>query len=787
MKRSLQRLIGADREKIIAVLATTREDAASCVEHARTAAAGLPIRVWCVEPGEPSAECEGWVAAATVARTRRDFQGIWPALTIVSWAGTRDNADFKLLPLLIPPFRVVVRNEAGGFFAARLLPLLKHAARRLKDGLVSVVVRAGEWGYTLLKWIYLPIWSLLWRLGDWAWSLLLAFLSLLAPLAWPLICALAARRNASVPGSLASAPPLAGPADAIEIQVADRRWRRAKLLRTLLACDTAFVVFRHPSCTADAAPLMALAVNTGAFAVARQAAYTGWRRRVTTRHPFRILAAGEMASVLAPVSNLLVIRRELLLQFGLPKAFTFGAAMEQIFRQAAAAGLVSLVAGTGEPLQQEPAMALEDMEFTLRNGAPQPVLGQLRRGNVATATAVPSFRGKPRVLIVSPYLPFPLSHGGAVRIYNLCRELAADVDFILVCFREVRETVHYVELHKVFREVHVVDIDEKAADAAVPQQVHEYRNSAMAALIARLCQDRSIDLVQLEYTQMAEYRTCAGSLPVLLVEHDITFSLHQQLAESTGSKPAGEQFHLWQDFERKALAEVPYVWTMSGQDRELALQNGAATETTLAVPNGVDLARFQVLNKTSSPPSVLFVGSFRHLPNLLAFEALRDTIFPEVRRAVPNARLHVVAGPDHEQAASLAGKANLLLPQPGISMEGFVEDVRPAYRECNVVVIPLPVSAGTNIKLMEAMACGRAVVSTPVGCAGLELRDGCDLLIRSLGPTFSAAIAHLLLDTEGCRKMGKNARQTAEHRFGWDSIAAGALAHYRQILRHGPV
>lgn len=787
MKSLLQRLIGADQEKIIAVLATTREDAASCVEHARTAEAGLPIRVWCVESGEPSAACDGWVAEATFARTRRDFKRIWPALTVVSWAGTRGHHAFKLLPLFIPPFRAVARNEAGGFFAARPLPLLKHSARRLKDGVISVLVRAGEWGHTLLKWLYLPIWSVLWRLGDWSWSLLLALLSLLAPLVWPLIYALAARRNTSVPGTLASAPPLAGPADTIEIQVADRRWRRARLLRTLLACDTAFVVFRHPTCTADAAPLTALAVDTGAFAVARQAAYTGWRLRVTTRHPFRVLAAGEIASVLAPVSNLLVIRRDLLLQFGLPKAFTFGAAMEQIFRQAAAAGLVSLVAGTSEPLQQEPAMALEDIEFTLRNGAPQPVLGQLRRGNVATATVVPSFRGKPRVLVVSPYLPFPLSHGGAVRIYNLCRELAAHVDFILVCFREVQETVHYPELHKVFREVHVVDIDEKAPDASVPQQVHEYRNSAMSALIARLCRDRSLDLVQLEYTQMAEYRACAGSLPVLLVEHDITFSLHRQLAETTRSESARQQVRLWQDFERKALAASPYVWTMSGQDRELALQNGASPETTLAVPNGVDLARFQMLNKTSSPPSILFVGSFRHLPNLLAFEILRDTIFPEVLRAVPNARLHVVAGPDHEQAALLAGKANLLLPQPGISMQGFVEDVRPAYRECNVVVIPLPVSAGTNIKLMEAMACGRAVVSTPIGCTGLDLRDGHDLLVRSLGPAFSEAIAHLLLHTEGCQQMGRNARQTAENRFGWDSIAAGALANYRQILRHGPV
>ena len=77
-----------------------------------------------------------------------------------------------------------------------------------------------------------------------------------------------------------------------------------------------------------------------------------------------------------------------------------------------------------------------------------------------------------------------------------------------------------------------------------------------------------------------------------------------------------------------------------------------------------------------------------------------------------------IAGPDHEKWARQAGKGKLLAADPRVAIHGFVEDVRPAYRECDVVAIPLPVSAGTNIKLMEAMACGRAIVSTPVGCQG---------------------------------------------------------------------
>jgi glycosyltransferase involved in cell wall biosynthesis len=144
----------------------------------------------------------------------------------------------------------------------------------------------------------------------------------------------------------------------------------------------------------------------------------------------------------------------------------------------------------------------------------------------------------------------------------------------------------------------------------------------------------------------------------------------------------------------------------------------------------------------------------------------------------------VIAGPDHERWARLASKGKLLTPDPRIAIQGFVEDVRPAYRECDVVAIPLPISAGTNIKLMEAMACGRAVVSTPVGCQGLDLEDGADLLVSDLDTGFAEAICSLLADDSKREQISRRARRTAEERFDWDIIARNALDCYlRQETR----
>jgi glycosyltransferase involved in cell wall biosynthesis len=553
------------------------------------------------------------------------------------------------------------------------------------------------------------------------------------------------------------ATPLATGSTFTEIIVHGRAgWKRGKVRKA----KTDFIVFRKPGETAPAEPLIALAIELNAFAVAKQIAWTGWRPRVATKHPFRRLLPGEVSQIEMPFSSLIVLRRDAMKS---THAVTFGAALMSMCECAPC-----FVAGDEGPMTQEPAMPLEDLEHVLRSARSPRRRSLLQRGNVVFAPSFAQpFRALKRVLIVSPYLPFPLSHGGAVRIYNICKSLAGEIDFVLLCFREVTETVRYPELHRVFREVYTVDIDEKSNDTSAPKQVVDYRNSAMSALIRE--QARRVDIVQLEFTQIAEYRFCAEGRPTILVEHDITFTLYQQL---------GRDFELWERFESQALRSVDMTWTMSERDRALAIEHGAGK--TLAIPNGVDLQRFRPQRRETEGLAILFVGSFRHLPNLLAFEAMRESIMPVVWQRFPDCLLHVIAGPDHEKWARSGGKGKLLAPDARITIQGFVEDVRPAYRECDVVAIPLPVSAGTNIKLMEAMACGRAIVSTPVGCVGLELEDGADLLVSDLAG-FGAAICRLLENGLMRERIAARARATAEEHFDWDIIARGALECYRGL------
>jgi glycosyltransferase involved in cell wall biosynthesis len=795
MKALLKRLIGAHRRPVIAVIGVTLKDVRAGVAHARTSESGLPVLVWCAQPLDGAIEgCERFVSGAGAAQVRKDLTSVWPALTIVAWTGERGATDLKLVAFTVPPFRIVISNEAGGFFAATPGALTAHARRRLRDASLSAARRITDWVRGFGQWLC----STLFQSVDRAWSLLLALLGVLAKCTPPLTRFAMRRLRRDDPSAVVIqevVPQL--PRDTsgnrfTEIVIPGRAWPRRRVVDAVLNSAAHFIVFRRPGEYGNPEPLMALARRTGAFVVGRQMAYAGWRKTAICRHPFRKLQPEEVTEVVAPWSPLLVVRRDLLLHFGVPHAVTFGGALLVLCRRAAAAGLKCLITGQAGVVTQEPGMELEDAELALRLVFSRqlrklaPAYPLSARGNVVCA---PAFRrklrsGLPRVLVVSPYLPFPLSHGGAVRMYNLCRAMSGEVDFVLACFREASETVRYEELHEVFREVHVVDIDEKYPDAFLPRQVVEYRNSAMAELIRGKCLSGQVDIVQLEYTQMAEYGDLTGAVPVILVEHDLTFTLHQQLAATLGTAAARKQYDLWKAFERSALQRSNAVWTMSDRDKGIALEHGASRRGTVVVPNGVDLQRFQPVRRQTQERTLLFVGSFRHLPNLLAFQALREIIMPQVWKVFPDARLNVIAGPHYERAADAARKRDLLAPDSRIRIQGFVEDVRPAYRECDIAVIPLPVSAGTNIKLMEAMACGRAVVSTAVGCQGLDLQDEQDLLIREVGPEFAEAAIRLLQDENLRLGIASKARRTAEERFGWKGIAAAALQTYSELVEH---
>jgi len=390
-------------------------------------------------------------------------------------------------------------------------------------------------------------------------------------------------------------------------------------------------------------------------------------------------------------------------------------------------------------------------------------------------------RNLPVVMIATPYLPFPLAHGGAVRMFNLIRRAARDFDHVLVSFADEARQVP-AELLEICSEVVLVrrSGSHLLPSTDRPDVVEEFDSPAFHAALRQTVRKWKPVVAQLEFTQMAQYAADCAPAKTILVEHDVTLDLYQQLLEQGDDWELRHQLQRWIPFEIAAWSIVDRVVTMSEKDRGLALREGVSTTRAITLPNGVDLERFQP-SGSAAEPRLLFIGSFAHLPNVLAVDFFLREVWPLLQPL--GITLHIIAGArrqyylDHYQ-----DRVRIDLPQRGLEVEDFVADVRPAYRRASIVVAPLLASAGTNIKIMEAMAMGKAIVSTPAGVNGLDLQAGKDLVVAGTGAQMAEAIRDLLNNPAKRSSLERQARMTVERRFDWDVIAGQQKRMYEELM-----
>ena len=382
-----------------------------------------------------------------------------------------------------------------------------------------------------------------------------------------------------------------------------------------------------------------------------------------------------------------------------------------------------------------------------------------------------------RIAVLSPYFPFPLAHGGAVRIFNLLREMSAEFDIFLFAFRDAETADDLRPVLELCARVILADkprYREPRWSTLAPPEVHEFHSPAMAAALARVRAEYKIEAVQVEYTMLAPYR---GDV---LVEHDVTFALYRQIRDRSPGLTERWDHWRWQRFEKQWIQDYRKVVVMSEQDRALLQQPNVTV-----IPNGVDLARFTP--EIERPGQrLLFIGSFRHFPNIVAYRFFVEQVWPILCQQSSEISFTVVAGPDPllywRQHTGLASITPDIPPDDRIHLLEFVSDVRPLYVETNLAIVPTLVSAGTNLKVLEAMAMDRAVVSTSSGCAGLGLENSVNVWIADQPEDFARAIQALLEDHALRRSIAASGRVHVERNFGWTLIGARQRALLRDLM-----
>ncbi len=762
MVRSFLRLLGKFDHRVIVIFASSESAWRDAVQYVRDEAPDFPIWLIAAAPvdRETAALCDHIIELPNGPRLPLRAAKVvwrrWVVLNVLTLTREPGYAWLKVAPLLVPPWRLLVMNEHGDFLNAWPFGLLGHGLRRLRDRIATTAVSGKDFAFGIF-------WKIAWTMLD----LVFAFTS--RP--WE---------------RLGAAPPPA-PGPAVSRRPDLKLWTGKSLPAEMSLGD-----------------LEALFDRPDTFAASYQYGRAGFQRDILPRAAFRRLAPGEATAVVAPVSEVVMLDAAKLAQLGgIPSGRGRGWRWLLLYWKAAAAGWKSYSVGLAVdrlPMVADRARREAGFCFHLLRHQTQTRSDNAARDGLRGSICFhprlrgPAPAGARRVLIVSPYLPFPLSHGGAVRIFNLARELSQRWELILIAFREEHDRVDYARLATVFSRVIVVDHDERRRpDPAVPEAAAQARSRAMTAAIRQAAAEYHPDLLQVEYTHMAGYREALPEMRAVLVEHDVTFSLHQQLVRS--ARAGGEQrraraeYDRWHRFESHWLGRYDAVAVMSEEEKQQAVSAGAPADATWVVPNGVDTGRFRPSEEPPpDPPEILFVGSFRHLPNVLGYQFLIREILPRLWSRFPELRLRVIAGPEYEKHwQAFAGRRwDAERRDARIGVEGFVEDLAPRYQRAWLVAVPLEVSAGTNIKVLEALACGKPIVSTSPGCAGLDLAGGEELLLADDPAAFAEAARRLLEDAALRGRLGERARRAAVERFGWEQAAARAAEMYEALLAGRP-
>ncbi len=377
-----------------------------------------------------------------------------------------------------------------------------------------------------------------------------------------------------------------------------------------------------------------------------------------------------------------------------------------------------------------------------------------------------------KVLVVSTQFPYPPRSGFETRVYQLCLQLAKAHEVTLLSYASAEDRVDVAALAEQFP-VRIVEREPtsvarkratqlRSLASPLPFACREVKSQPMQSAIDELCSSERFDVIQLESVLLTQYEMPAGPA-VILDEHNVEYDLFRRLSQGERSIPRraynGIEHARVRRFEQAAWNRVDGCLVASG--RELAIVREHAPGTAaVAVPNGVDLEYFQPSERPVDLQTAVFNGVLEYRPNLDAALYLVEEIWPLVVEDCPHARLTLVGrGP-------LAALRRL--SRPGVVVAGEVPDVRPHLERAAVVAVPIRMGGGTRLKVVEGLALGKAIVSTTVGCEGIAVADGTDLLIADDARGFADRIIDLFTSETLRRSLGINGRALVEREYSWE-------------------
>lgn len=382
------------------------------------------------------------------------------------------------------------------------------------------------------------------------------------------------------------------------------------------------------------------------------------------------------------------------------------------------------------------------------------------------------------ILMLTPYLPYPLVSGGQIRTYNLLKNLHSKHNITLFCYIRKEEERQYIDklkpfCHKivVFKRHPVWSVRNivRSQFSPDPLLVTMYRSPELTKAIIKELKEFKYDLIHAE-TFYVMPNIPKTSLPIILVVQTIEHLGYKEFTKRH-TNPFVKPFMYWDVMKIKMWEE--YYWrnatrliTMSEDDKRYILKRLPDVGSIDVVENGVDIPYFfETKKELGKNFIVLFVGTFKWLPNVEAVEYLVGEVWAKIKEKIPNAKLWIVGNSPTQTILNFAQSDS------SIVVKGRVNDIRDAYKHANVLLAPVWSGKGTRYKILEAMATDTPVVATQLAVEGLGVENGVHALIANSSVALASHVVSLYHDQKLANLLAKNGKQLIKERYDWKRIA----------------
>ncbi|HEY0322846.1 MAG TPA: glycosyltransferase [Pyrinomonadaceae bacterium] len=400
-----------------------------------------------------------------------------------------------------------------------------------------------------------------------------------------------------------------------------------------------------------------------------------------------------------------------------------------------------------------------------------------------------------RILWLKTELLHPVDKGGKIRTYQMLKELRREHHVTYLTLDDgtasldarERASEYCQELvtieHRVREKFSAAFYTELARNlfSRLPYAIKKYESAQMRREIESLAGGGEFDVV------ICDFLTPSVNLPLelpcatVLFQHNVEAMIwkrHYEVQSNPVKKAyLYDQWRKMRRFEREASGRFDWVVAVSREDREMMLSE-YRLENVSDVPTGVDTDFFRPRRvETLEPHTLVFTGSMDWLPNEDAIRYFTSEILPLVKREVPDVKLLVVGRNPYP------GLLELSKSDPSIVVTGRVEDVRPFMERAAAYVVPIRIGGGTRLKIYEAMAMEKPIISTTIGAEGLPVENGVELILADTPESFAFEAVRVLKDEAYAQAIGVRAAHRVRESFGWDNVAAEFAAICERALR----